>query len=94
MEPYYASIDHLMLPDQLALHIKKNSLILRPLHGHILVLAPARLKLRGDGDGQSRRNRVAANRLPHGVPVVYFFRGPAPGINPQHPPSRIDSRRK
>jgi hypothetical protein len=39
VKSYYASIDHLMLPDQLALHIKGNSLILRPLHGHILVLA-------------------------------------------------------
>ena len=36
VKSYYASIDYLMLPDQLTLHIKGNSPILRPIHGRIL----------------------------------------------------------
>jgi hypothetical protein len=43
VKSYYASIDRLMLPDLWTLHIKGNSLILRSLHGRILVLAPVRL---------------------------------------------------
>jgi hypothetical protein len=52
VKSYYASIDYLMLPDQLTLHIKGNSPILRPIHGRILVLAPARS---GAGGGQRLR---------------------------------------
>ena len=51
MKSCYTCIDRLMLPDQWALHIKGNSLILRPLHGRILVPAPVRWKLRGGGGG-------------------------------------------
>ena len=40
MKSYYASIDHLMLLDQWALHIKGNSLFYVRFHGRILVLAP------------------------------------------------------
>ena len=36
VKSYYASIDYLMLPDHLTLHIKGNSPILRPIHGRIL----------------------------------------------------------
>ena len=55
-----------MLPDQWALHIKGNSLILRPLHGRILVLAPVRWKLPDAGGGSAAAGIVqlcGASRL-------------------------------